>query len=407
MTALTHYDTLGLKSGASAEEIKRAYRRLAAKTHPDVGGDSMAGLFLDVQAAFETLGSQTKRDAYDHMLQERDRPGPDPVREAMPERPSGETAHWRPAAVTESIIKVRVPALFWLLLTLWAAILPVILESEAAAGLLAEPGAALPAGAGTLIYAGLWLAGFLQCLRGKAGKGFLPVLALAAGAGSALWLHGGTEISVAVHAAAGLGFSGAAASFARRRRNLALMGITSKGVPRTLTFDSDLGADDAAAQRRTYRSFGALLAQPGTRVLEGACVNGRVLQHLIVNGRRAAVFDSKGASAWLVTTDGDLEGGLDAARDAMRTALMNDMDTLGWLPASDRAGWIAVHPAASGSVRLSDADGSRVSICAPSTGAEELYEWLAGGSSYGVVDPCFLYRLVHEGASPLRNYRHA
>lgn len=410
MGTLTHYDTLGVKPEASAEDIKRAYRRLAAKTHPDVGGEMMAPLFLTVQAAFEALGTQARRDAYDYTLR-RDSPagdtapepdvrgdGPDAV---QPERPAPASA-----AVAESTVRARVPAVFWLSLILWAALLPVLLLSETPTGLLAETGSALPAGAGTLIYAGLWLAGLIHSLTGRTGKASsLPLLALAAGAGSALWLHAGAEILAALHTAAGLGLTAAAASLARRRRNLARMGITPKGVPRVLTFSNTLNTNDTAAQRRTYRSFGALLTQPGTRILESVSVGGRVLQFLIVNGDRAAVVDSRAVPGWLLSAGSDLESSFESVKDGLRTTVRKDLATLGWLPSADRAGWVAVHPATTGSVRLSDADGSRVSACAPAAVAEDLYQWFAGGSRYGVVDPCFLYRLVHEGASPLRDRR--
>lgn len=413
MGTLTHYDTLGVKPEATAEEIKRAYRRLAAKTHPDVGGELMAPLFLTVQAAFETLGTQSKRDAYDYSLRQA-APAADtaPAADGQNRGPdAGQPAPQSPGpasvTVAESTLKTRAPALFWLFLILWAALVPVLLVCETPTGLLAEAGSALPAGAGTLIYAGLWLAGLTYSLTGRTGKGsLLPLLALAAGAGAAIWLHPGAEIPAALHTAAGLGITAAAASFARRRRNLARMGITSKGVPRVLSFSNTLNTNDAAAQRRTYRSFGALLTQPGTRILESVSIGGRVLQYVIVNGRRAAVVDSRAVPAWMFSGGSDLESSFASVKDGLRTTLRKDMATLGWLPGADRAGWVAVHPAATGSVRLSDEEGSRVSACAPASGAEELFQWFAGGSRYGVVDPGFLYRLVHEGTSPLRNYRH-
>jgi molecular chaperone DnaJ len=63
----TLYDTLGVKKGASAEEIKKAYRKLAAQYHPDKNpGDSSAEeKFKEVQNAYDTLSDSEKRKQYD------------------------------------------------------------------------------------------------------------------------------------------------------------------------------------------------------------------------------------------------------------------------------------------------------------------------------------------------------
>ena len=59
------YRTLGLARGASLEEVKRAYRRLAKANHPDAAGSGALARFLAVQAAYEQLvgGSAGTRDA--------------------------------------------------------------------------------------------------------------------------------------------------------------------------------------------------------------------------------------------------------------------------------------------------------------------------------------------------------
>ena len=51
------YDTLGVKKDASAEEIKKAYRKLAAQYHPDrnPGDASAEDRFKEVQNAYDTL----------------------------------------------------------------------------------------------------------------------------------------------------------------------------------------------------------------------------------------------------------------------------------------------------------------------------------------------------------------
>src|SRR4029077_1865635 len=61
-----YYEVLGLSKGASEAEIKKAYRRLARKLHPDVNpGDKAAQKrFQEVQEASEVLKDEEKRRAY-------------------------------------------------------------------------------------------------------------------------------------------------------------------------------------------------------------------------------------------------------------------------------------------------------------------------------------------------------
>jgi curved DNA-binding protein len=58
------YDTLGVPKGASDEEIKRAYRKLAGQHHPDKGGDTAR--FQEIQSAYETLSDPQKRAQHDN-----------------------------------------------------------------------------------------------------------------------------------------------------------------------------------------------------------------------------------------------------------------------------------------------------------------------------------------------------
>lgn len=59
------YTTLGVAQGASDEEIKKAYRKLAAQHHPDrAGGDTAK--FQEIQSAYETLSDPQKRQQHDN-----------------------------------------------------------------------------------------------------------------------------------------------------------------------------------------------------------------------------------------------------------------------------------------------------------------------------------------------------
>ena len=67
MSKRDYYDVLGVSKGASPEEIKKAYRKMAIKFHPDKNPDdaSAEAKFKEAAEAYEVLGSAEKKQRYD------------------------------------------------------------------------------------------------------------------------------------------------------------------------------------------------------------------------------------------------------------------------------------------------------------------------------------------------------
>jgi molecular chaperone DnaJ len=86
MAKRDYYEVLGVSRGASEADIKKAYRRLARKLHPDVNpGDKAAQRrFQEVQEAYEVLRDAEKRSAYDRFGHAGPTPGFDPRAAAGP-----------------------------------------------------------------------------------------------------------------------------------------------------------------------------------------------------------------------------------------------------------------------------------------------------------------------------------
>lgn len=65
---MNYYNILGVSKTASAEEIKKAYRKLASQHHPDKGGDTTQ--FQKIEEAYRILSDPQKRQEYDNPAQQ-------------------------------------------------------------------------------------------------------------------------------------------------------------------------------------------------------------------------------------------------------------------------------------------------------------------------------------------------
>src|SRR5215207_7226519 len=62
-----YYTTLGVERGASKDDVRKAYRKLARKYHPDInpGNKQAEGKFKDLSVAYDVLSDEKKRKLYD------------------------------------------------------------------------------------------------------------------------------------------------------------------------------------------------------------------------------------------------------------------------------------------------------------------------------------------------------
>ena len=70
MSKRDYYEILGVEKTATADEIKKAYRKLAKKYHPDANSDNKEEAekkFKEIAEAYEVLSDDTKRKQYDNL----------------------------------------------------------------------------------------------------------------------------------------------------------------------------------------------------------------------------------------------------------------------------------------------------------------------------------------------------
>ena len=90
------YDTLGVAKTATADEIRKAYRKLARRHHPDVnpGSSAAEAEFKKVSAAYEVLSDDARRKAYDEFGDASLQGGFDPEKAREYARWQGRRAQW-------------------------------------------------------------------------------------------------------------------------------------------------------------------------------------------------------------------------------------------------------------------------------------------------------------------------
>jgi curved DNA-binding protein CbpA len=126
-----YYLLLGVPEDADAGTIRRAFRALARRYHPDAGEGSSADRFREVLTAYETLTDPRRRGQYDHLLHSRRIPmrsvveptrahdAPEPMLSRQPEPMCGPRPLVRVNQATRPLWVMRFDELFDQLLQSW------------------------------------------------------------------------------------------------------------------------------------------------------------------------------------------------------------------------------------------------------------------------------------------------
>src|SRR5689334_2361533 len=77
MAQRDHYEVLGISSSSNADEVKAAFRKLAAQHHPDKNPDDpkAAARFKEINAAYQVLSDPQRRAMYDRFGHRAEEPG--------------------------------------------------------------------------------------------------------------------------------------------------------------------------------------------------------------------------------------------------------------------------------------------------------------------------------------------
>ena len=132
-----YYKRLGVKSDATPSEIKKAYREMSKKYHPDMHGGTHSyaeSVFKEIQEAYQTLSDENKRSWYDYELNLYYNPPAQPTY-TPPEAPTYQYAasHSRPSGSqgpyrTQKVEKINIFRLkaFWIIFsigTVWLTVM--------------------------------------------------------------------------------------------------------------------------------------------------------------------------------------------------------------------------------------------------------------------------------------------
>ena len=111
--AKNYYVTLGISRGANINQIKKAYRKVAKKVHPDTTQSIDAQAFREAREAYETLTNENSRKQYDAKLQRQSTPvRAASVTEAINQRRSRHSEIKRYASVIDEFFQGFVPGFF-------------------------------------------------------------------------------------------------------------------------------------------------------------------------------------------------------------------------------------------------------------------------------------------------------